>query len=86
MGPTFSHTHYVPTYPPYFSDHPAEPCQNVAILTIPYKPLPSPVHTTLPLDLDTDAGKRVCQQILWDMGRFWLGQSVEYLAFYERDW
>lgn len=36
----------------------------------------------LPLDVQTDRGKRACQQILMDLGRFWQGQPVEYLSVY----
>lgn len=43
-------------------------------------------YTTLDSNLDTDEGKWVCQQLFIDMGRFWAGEGVEYLALYSRDW
>lgn len=43
-------------------------------------------RTTLPLNVKTHEGKRVCQQILKDMAGFWEGKPIEYLALYVRDW
>lgn len=45
-----------------------------------------PRFTTLPLDVFTDNGKRACQQVMLDAEHFWLGEPVEYLALYVRDW
>lgn len=42
--------------------------------------------TTLALDLDTEEGRKVCQQVFLDMARFWTGDPVQYLAIYIRDW
>lgn len=42
--------------------------------------------TTLELDLITEEGKKVCQQVLLDIGRYWKGEPVEYLALYCRYW
>lgn len=43
-------------------------------------------YATLRLDPNTDKGKRVFQQIMVDLGNFWLGKPVDYLALYKRDW
>lgn len=45
-----------------------------------------PKFTSLPLTLDTDQGKRVCQQIFMDLLSVWRGGKVDYLALYIRDW
>lgn len=42
--------------------------------------------TTIELDMQTAEGRRVCQQVLIDMAAFWLGETVEYLTLYVRDW
>lgn len=42
--------------------------------------------TTLKVDLLTKEGQIVCEQVLEDVNRFWIGEPVEYLALYVRDW
>lgn len=57
---------------------------HLALFELP-KPTVTPV-TSIPLDPHADDGKRACQQIMIDMARFWLGEPVEYLALYVREW
>lgn len=45
-----------------------------------------PPITTLKIDFHTIYGRAVCQQIVTDMARVWLGEPIEYLALYTRDW
>lgn len=80
FGSRFKHTHYL-----YRGG-----VSNYATLHLASIPIPSGgdllEFTTLPLDLDTDQGKKVCQQVFMDMGRYWAGDPVDYLALYVRDW
>lgn len=58
--------------------------ENLAAIIIPPGANPRQL-TTLDLSVETDAGKRVCQQIMIDLGNFWLGKPVDYLALYTRN-
>lgn len=57
---------------------------HVAAIHVPFSQRPS--YITLPLDITTEDGQKICQQVMIDLGYFWVGQSVEYLALYTRDW
>lgn len=59
-------------------------CKQIALIRL--HPIYGPGFTALELNLDTDNGKRVAQQLFIDIGRFWAGQAVEYLALYRRNW
>lgn len=79
-----------PLGPTYYREHHCTrerygfPELHVAVIPIPSSN--SPQSTTLKIDIFTEEGKRVCQQVLLDMGRHWIGETVEYLALYVRDW
>lgn len=88
MGPSFQHLHHNIIPPPAESedghyDWYSEPSCTAAIRIRYDDP---PTFTTIKLDLETDDGKRVCQQVMLDMGYFWLDEPIDYLAFYTRDW
>lgn len=69
----------------YWQDYAAAlPPHHIAQFTLPF---PNPSNSTsLTLDFQTDQGKRACQQLMTDMAYFWLGQPVQYMAYYVRDW
>lgn len=87
MRETFSHGHYERIRPlPSHRHSFFEPrYHNLALLEIPHID-PRNFITTIDLDPDTDIGKRVCQQLMLDLGRFWLGVPVQYFVLYQRDW
>lgn len=83
VGTAFTHTHYK-WAGRYQSPRRPEPDDHLAMVRISL--LQRPSFITLKMDIQTDEGRRICQQIITDLGYFWIGQPVEYLALYTRDW
>lgn len=83
MGPAFRHAHYEEIGEGM--DASCYPIQeHMSILKV---PTANPDQlTSISLHPNTSEGKRACQQIMTDLANFWLGEPVEYLALYVRDW
>lgn len=69
MGHTYSHAHYEKVSPPHNDLHSLPTCTNIASLTIPATSS-SLQFTILKLDTRNQEGRKVCQQVTLDLGRF----------------
>lgn len=89
FGRLFSHVHYLQTRRSIYGLPAKLPTTPSSVAQLSFSSFPD-LRQYITIDpnpdTDTNVGKKVCQQIMMDLARFWIGEGVEYLALYVREW